>query len=727
MVYVSTHSNRTTTASLRAVITIVGFLILPGSVLATGAVAAPDGNSGGTVRWSRALTEASRPGPSIMDSRFRKTLPAVHPPEITVISPTPNSAAEWDVYELTIENHDSYANPFWDVLITGTFTGPNSQVVTAEGFYYDANTWKLRFSPTQTGTWQYSLQFTTSGGVAENSGSFQCTEPAEDNHGFVSIADGNPHTYVHSDGTVFIPVGINGHTPAVTAAFLGFDPGSSQVTDMWDYITNKQINTYRLHMFHQTMFPTSFDWNSLEGQANLLYNTGSLDSYNLEDAKLIDRWLSQTKERNIYWYMCLFTIFDITEYPFSQCYWSTSLGGPFPSLSVTYTAGYPDGLALQEKYVRYVVNRYAAFRNVFVWEYNNEYGSFSSPAWLQAMDETIDQADPLQRPHTVSFWNFNWSKISLVDSSPAIDITDDHCYPGSGFTDFTIDSLIQYQASYRYNKYSKPVMFGEYGGGEQNLAQHWHDYERIGYWAGFTAGANMLIWFSGYNDQDGINYNRSTLEWMNHFHTVIDNLKNYAAMVPRNDLVSTADPDKMRAYCLAGDDEYLVYIHHYSDHTNTMHSKTMTMSLPAYQSYEARWYDPASGGLLSSTQENSGNGTVELTIPDFSIDVALYLNLTTDVFQEDHNQVPESFSLSQNYPNPFNGNTVFKFDLPADTEVSMKIYNIVGNDIYTVVNGKLEAGQYTMHWDAGSCPTGIYFAVFRAGEYTKTVKLIVIK
>jgi len=39
----------------------------------------------------------------------------------------------------------------------------------------------------------------------------------------------------------------------------------------------------------------------------------------------------------------------------------------------------------------------------------------------------------------------------------------------------------------------------------------------------------------------------------------------------------------------------------------------------------------------------------------------------------------------------------------------------------------LEAGQYTMHWDAGSCPTGIYFAVFRAGEYTKTVKLIVIK
>ena len=243
------------------------------------------------------------------------------PPEVTVIQPTPNSAEKWDVYELTLINRDNYSNPFWDVSVSGKFTGPSSQEMTMEGFYYDRNTWKIRFSPIQEGTWDYTVRFMTSRGIFTQSGTFACTPAAPENHGFINVSVVYPHKFVHSDGAPFIPIGITGNDPTQTAVMLGFQPGPNQVVEMWDYISLKNINTMHIAFHHQTQFSAAYPWNPIEGSANPLKESGGLDRYNLTNMKMIDRWFKVALAHGINFYVALFNVFDlVSSIPFDSCY-----------------------------------------------------------------------------------------------------------------------------------------------------------------------------------------------------------------------------------------------------------------------------------------------------------------------------------------------------------------------------------------------------------------------
>jgi hypothetical protein len=71
-------------------------------------------------------------------------------------------------------------------------------------------------------------------------------------------------------------------------------------------------------------------------------------------------------------------------------------------------------------------------------------------------------------------------------------------------------------------------------------------------------------------------------------------------------------------------------------------------------------------------------------------------------------QLPQVFALHQNYPNPFNPTTTITYDLPSSAFVTVKVYNIIGEEITTLVNGDLNAGIHTVSWNAGSLPSGVY-------------------
>ncbi|HVO72586.1 MAG TPA: T9SS type A sorting domain-containing protein [Ignavibacteriaceae bacterium] len=96
-----------------------------------------------------------------------------------------------------------------------------------------------------------------------------------------------------------------------------------------------------------------------------------------------------------------------------------------------------------------------------------------------------------------------------------------------------------------------------------------------------------------------------------------------------------------------------------------------------------------------------------------------------------------SFSLSQNYPNPFNPTTNFKFCLPAEALakagigdhglVSLKVYDILGNEVATIVNKELPAGNYKYQWNAGGLASGVYFYRLQAGMFVDTKKLILLR
>ncbi len=99
---------------------------------------------------------------------------------------------------------------------------------------------------------------------------------------------------------------------------------------------------------------------------------------------------------------------------------------------------------------------------------------------------------------------------------------------------------------------------------------------------------------------------------------------------------------------------------------------------------------------------------------------------------EPNDVLPQEFSLSQNHPNPFNPSTVIDFALPTRTNVSINIYNVLGQKIKTLVNKEYNAGYYKETWDGtvengASAASGIYFYKIDAGEYTATKKMILLK
>jgi hypothetical protein len=88
---------------------------------------------------------------------------------------------------------------------------------------------------------------------------------------------------------------------------------------------------------------------------------------------------------------------------------------------------------------------------------------------------------------------------------------------------------------------------------------------------------------------------------------------------------------------------------------------------------------------------------------------------------------PDQFSLSQNYPNPFNPSTTIKYSIPTSEFVTLKIYDVLGNEVATLVNGVKSSGSYEIEFNAANLSSGIYFYTFKAGKYTETKKLILTK
>jgi hypothetical protein len=83
--------------------------------------------------------------------------------------------------------------------------------------------------------------------------------------------------------------------------------------------------------------------------------------------------------------------------------------------------------------------------------------------------------------------------------------------------------------------------------------------------------------------------------------------------------------------------------------------------------------------------------------------------------------------LSQNYPNPFNPSTTISFVLPQASEVSLILYNIIGQQVASLVNGRMDSGTQTVQFDASNLASGMYIYRLQAGAFSKTKKMLLIK
>jgi hypothetical protein len=89
--------------------------------------------------------------------------------------------------------------------------------------------------------------------------------------------------------------------------------------------------------------------------------------------------------------------------------------------------------------------------------------------------------------------------------------------------------------------------------------------------------------------------------------------------------------------------------------------------------------------------------------------------------------IPSGFLLYQNYPNPFNPTTSIKFDLPKETNVSLKVYNTLGEEVSSLVNQVMSAGSHIIEFNGSKLSSGMYFYKLKAGEYVQAKKMILIK
>jgi len=90
-------------------------------------------------------------------------------------------------------------------------------------------------------------------------------------------------------------------------------------------------------------------------------------------------------------------------------------------------------------------------------------------------------------------------------------------------------------------------------------------------------------------------------------------------------------------------------------------------------------------------------------------------------------ELPCEFTLSQNYPNPFNPTTTIKYDLPIDAHVTLKLYDVLGREVLTLVNEQAKAGYHSTTLDASRLSSGVYFYRIQAGQFSQTKKLILVR
>ena len=101
-------------------------------------------------------------------------------------------------------------------------------------------------------------------------------------------------------------------------------------------------------------------------------------------------------------------------------------------------------------------------------------------------------------------------------------------------------------------------------------------------------------------------------------------------------------------------------------------------------------------------------------------------NLTTEITPIG-TEIPERFTLSQNYPNPFNPTTNIRFEIPTAGNVTLKVYNALGKEVATLVNGVTQAGVYNVDFNGVSLSSGVYFYKITVGDFSEIKKMMLVK
>lgn len=158
---------------------------------------------------------------------------------------------------------------------------------------------------------------------------------------------------------------------------------------------------------------------------------------------------------------------------------------------------------------------------------------------------------------------------------------------------------------------------------------------------------------------------------------------------------------------------------------------TLKYNPAGVQMWEQRYNGPADGvdAALSVCVDGSGNiyVTGNSQGSGSSSDYATLKYSVLTAIEPVSSEIPASYMLYDNYPNPFNPNTNIRFAIPVAGYVKLSLFDMLGREVETLVNGNLTAGTYNTAWNASNHSSGVYFYKIQAGNFSEIKKMILVK
>lgn len=498
-----------------------------------------------------------------------------------------SAIGRYEVLELTYAYPTAgLSNPMWDVTVQSTFTAPSGKKLLFEGFYYDVNTYKVRFSPAEVGTYQYDVSLQGPSGPAQVfNGSFVVTPSAS--KGFIRRLPGSSYKLKFEDGSVFNGLGFNTclGNPTSTATWghsiggAAYEPpGEGGVVPLNDFFQKFNVDGgFNL-----------FRWNN--GNCSFYFDTGS-PGIAASTGRNADHLLSTAKANGFHVWYCFFPA-----------------GGAY----LNAHADPAEGLKFQ-KYVRYIFARLGAY--VDVWEWMNEScnpgdagcGTTATDAWLIYASNFLRGMDPYQRLITNSYPRPN--------DAQSLDAQSTHPYgfwrPPDDFYNLT-------------NKNGgMPHLAGEGGTG---LSGAWNITSardmRMFQWAAVFGGAGVAWWNQNASTSAGGGAGNLYMGSLERKYTRV--LQNFFTGVEADFQPSKPVPSNNRTvvYSLITPSQADAYVYRTSA-GGVSNTGTVTTSFVLNLPYNgtAQWIDPATGNTLQTVGVSAGN--ITLVTPAFADDVAV--------------------------------------------------------------------------------------------------------
>jgi hypothetical protein len=178
---------------------------------------------------------------------------------------------------------------------------------------------------------------------------------------------------------------------------------------------------------------------------------------------------------------------------------------------------------------------------------------------------------------------------------------------------------------------------------------------------------------------------------------------------------------------MAGDSMYTIQFYYPGNHPDFLVSHYFKMGVNGGDN---------EGGAGAVHMVNLHDSQSEMTVrfawgevdPNFYSEWDYDNNQTTSVHQPPSEMMPGMFQLFQNYPNPFNASTAIPFRLSEEGRVSLKIYNLLGQEVVTIFDGELASGQYLYEWEAPShLSSGVYWCVLETMDFKDLKKMVFLK